>query len=437
MGWETKSLWITWLGRDRKQCQREWAGPGIAITIPNFIHKYTFYINKLSIHPSIHPSSSAYPEPGRGGSSLSRDAQTSLSLDTSSSSSGGDTEAFPGQPGDIVSPACPRSSPGPPPGGTRPKHLPEKASRRHPEQMPEPPQLTPLDVEEQRLYSELLPSEWAPHPISKGAPSHPTEKAHFGRLYPGSCPFGHDPKLMTIGESRNVDWPVNRELRLAAQLFLHHDRPVQSTALLQKLHRSVCQSPVPSFPHSWTRPPDTWNSSTWGSNTPPTCSGQATLFRLRTMASDLEALILIPTASHSAANRPSACWRSWSEVANTTTSSAKSRDEIAWSPNPTPSGPWLRLEILSIKIMNRTGDKGQPCRSTTCTGNKSDLLLAMRTKLLLLSYRDRTALSKGPRTPYSRSTLHRIPRGTQSNAFSKSTKHMWIGWANSHEPSST
>ncbi|KAI3365814.1 hypothetical protein L3Q82_000716 [Scortum barcoo] len=62
----------------------------------------------------------------------------------------------------------------------------------------------------------------------------------------------------------------------------------------------------------------------------------------------------------------------------------------------TPSGPWLRLEILSIKIMNRTGDKGQPCRSPTCTGNRSDLLPAMRTKLLLRSYRDRTALSKGP-----------------------------------------
>ncbi len=39
--------------------------------------------------PSIHPSSSAYLGAGRGGSSLSRDAQTSLSLDTSSSSSGG------------------------------------------------------------------------------------------------------------------------------------------------------------------------------------------------------------------------------------------------------------------------------------------------------------------------------------------------------------
>ncbi len=71
----------------------------------------------------------------------------------------GDTEAFPGQPGDIVAPACPSSSPGPPPGGTRPEHLPGKASRRHPEQMPELPQLTPLDVEEQRLYSELLPSD--------------------------------------------------------------------------------------------------------------------------------------------------------------------------------------------------------------------------------------------------------------------------------------
>ncbi len=69
------------------------------------------------------------------------------------------------------------------------------ASRRHPEQMPEPPQLAPLDVEEQRLYSELLPSDRALHPISKGAPSHPAEKAHFGRLYPGSCPFGHDPQL--------------------------------------------------------------------------------------------------------------------------------------------------------------------------------------------------------------------------------------------------
>uniref|UniRef100_A0A672YAI4 Calcium channel, voltage-dependent, T type, alpha 1H subunit a n=1 Tax=Sphaeramia orbicularis TaxID=375764 RepID=A0A672YAI4_9TELE len=57
----------------------------------------------------------------------------------------GDPEAFPGQPRDIVSPTCPGSSPRSPPGGTCPEHLPREASRRHPKQMPEPPQLAPLD----------------------------------------------------------------------------------------------------------------------------------------------------------------------------------------------------------------------------------------------------------------------------------------------------
>ncbi|KAK3568636.1 hypothetical protein QTP86_011433 [Hemibagrus guttatus] len=110
-----------------------------------------------------------------------------------------DPKAFPGQPKDIVSPACPGSSPGPLPGGACPEHLSRETSRRHPKQMLEPPQLPPFDVEEQRLYSELLPGDRAPYPISKGAPCHPTEEAHFGRLYPGSYPFGHDPELMAIG----------------------------------------------------------------------------------------------------------------------------------------------------------------------------------------------------------------------------------------------
>ncbi|KAK3521271.1 hypothetical protein QTP70_002922 [Hemibagrus guttatus] len=88
------------------------------------------------------------------------------------------------------------------------------------------------------------------------------------------------------------------------------------------------------------------------------------------MASDLEVLTLIPAASHSAAKCPSACCKSRPEEANRTTSSAKISDEILWSPNRTPSSPWLCLEILSIKTMNRTGDKGQPCWSPTCTGNR-------------------------------------------------------------------
>uniref|UniRef100_A0A3B4ACZ8 DH domain-containing protein n=1 Tax=Periophthalmus magnuspinnatus TaxID=409849 RepID=A0A3B4ACZ8_9GOBI len=172
-------------------------------------------------------------------------------------------------------------------------------------------------------------------------------------------------------------------------------------------------------------------------DSPPTRRGQTTFFRSTTMALDLEELILIPAASHSAANHPSACCRSWLKEAIRTTSSANSRDEILWFPNQTPSSPWLRLEILFINIMNRTGDKGQPWRSPTCTGNRSDLLPAMRTQLLLRSYRDQTALSKEPRTPYSQSSPQKTPRGTRSNAFSRSTKHMWTGWAYSHEPSRT
>ena len=43
--------------------------------------------------------------------------------------------------------------------------------------------------------------------------------------------------------------------------------------------------------------------------------------------------------------------------ASKTTSFAKSRDEIQWLPTQTSSGPWLHLEILSMKLMNRTGNK--------------------------------------------------------------------------------
>ncbi|KAK3508267.1 hypothetical protein QTP70_017786 [Hemibagrus guttatus] len=82
-----------------------------------------------------------------------------------------DPKVFPGQPRDIVSPACPGSSPGPLPGGACPEHLPRETSRRHLKHMPKPPQLPSFDVEEQWLYSELLPGDRAPYPISKGAPA--------------------------------------------------------------------------------------------------------------------------------------------------------------------------------------------------------------------------------------------------------------------------
>ncbi|KAK3567356.1 hypothetical protein QTP86_019916 [Hemibagrus guttatus] len=93
-----------------------------------------------------------------------------------------DPEVFPGQPKDIVSPACPGSSPVPLPGGACPEHLSRETSRRHPKQMPEPPQLPPFDVEEQQLYSELLSGDRAPYPISKGAPRHPTEEGRVSGI---------------------------------------------------------------------------------------------------------------------------------------------------------------------------------------------------------------------------------------------------------------
>ena len=80
-----------------------------------------------------------------------------------------DPKAFPGQPSDIVTPACPGSSSGSPPGGACQEHLPRKASRGHPIQML------------LSLYSEPLPGDRAPHPISKGAPHHPAEETHFRR----------------------------------------------------------------------------------------------------------------------------------------------------------------------------------------------------------------------------------------------------------------
>uniref|UniRef100_A0A672H1Y9 Endonuclease/exonuclease/phosphatase domain-containing protein n=1 Tax=Salarias fasciatus TaxID=181472 RepID=A0A672H1Y9_SALFA len=49
----------------------------------------------------------------------------------------------------------------------------------------------------------------------------------------------------------------------------------------------------------------------------------------------------------------------------------------------------------------------------------------MRTRLLLRSYKDRTALNKGPRTPYSRSTPHKTPRGTRISSRPTDSPPPW------------
>ena len=52
-------------------------------------------------------------------------------------------------------------------------------------------------------------------------------------------------------------------------------------------------------------------------------------------------------------------------------------------------------------------------------------------------YNDRITTAAAPICLSISHSIHSVPRGTWLNAYSKSTKHMWIGWANSHEPSST
>ncbi|MEQ2220455.1 hypothetical protein ILYODFUR_005639 [Ilyodon furcidens] len=168
----------------------------------------------------------------------------------------GEPKAFTSQPRDIVPPACPGSSTGPPSGGTCLEHL----LRRHPGGI------------RYRCPSHLnwLLSMWRSsgstpssshmtefHTISKGVPGHPTEEAHFSRLYPGSRSFGHDPKFMAIGEGRNVDRPVNRELRFSDQLSLHHSVLITAAAALIRL--SIYRSMLPSLMN---KTPRYFNSST-------------------------------------------------------------------------------------------------------------------------------------------------------------------------------
>lgn len=76
-------------------------------------------------------------------------------------------------------------------------------------------------------------------------------------------------------------------------------------------------------------------------------------------------------------------------------------------------------------------DKVQPWCRPNLTGNKSDLLQALRTKLWHRLYRDQTGIYRASNTP-SGSTHLNIPHGIWLNIFTKYTKHN--GWVNSLAP---
>jgi len=68
-------------------------------------------------------------------------------------------EAFPGQKGYIIPPASPGSALGPPPRRTCPENLQRKATRRYPNQTPEPPR---FDVEGTNLHGLDYFVSWTP-----------------------------------------------------------------------------------------------------------------------------------------------------------------------------------------------------------------------------------------------------------------------------------
>ena len=95
-------------------------------------------------------------------------------------------------------------------------------------------------------------------------------------MYPWSRSFGHYLKLVVIGEFRNKDQPVHQELRLLAQLPLHHDGPVQS------LHHCRCRTNTPVdlllYFSLVNKTPRYLNSFTWGTISSLTRRRHSTFF---------------------------------------------------------------------------------------------------------------------------------------------------------------
>ena len=127
----------------------------------------------------------------------------------------------------------------------------------------------------------------------------------------GSTPRSLWKKLILVACTRNLDlslpkapdhsWRLQRRWTDKSIFFTTMDR---------------YSTHITFFPHSWTRPQDTWTPSLEAVTPLPPGGGQSTGFRQSTRASDLVVLTLILTFSHTAANHPSTCWRSKSEEAN-------------------------------------------------------------------------------------------------------------------------
>lgn len=214
------------------------------------------------------------------------------------------------------------------------------------DQMPEPPQLVPFDMDQQRLYSKPFPGDWAPYPVPKvgqtphpahkgdwaphsvpkGAPSHHTEGNHFGGLCLRSGSFGHCQKLMNIRVEMWIRL-VNPDLCLSAQLFLHHNRLIRF-----HYHRwcTACWCRAPSFFHL-----------RQGFFTDSERTNH--FFLVENMASDLEVLIPIQVVTHFKLPQRTRDVLAWWSQHDDIIIKKEGHNQVVL--NWKPSGPWLHLEI--------------------------------------------------------------------------------------------
>uniref|UniRef100_A0A8C6KD79 protein O-GlcNAcase n=1 Tax=Nothobranchius furzeri TaxID=105023 RepID=A0A8C6KD79_NOTFU len=139
----------------------------------------------------------------------------------------GNPKMFPSQQ-TYISPVCPGSYVGSPPGWMCLENLTREASRRHPDQMPEPPQLAPLDVEEQRAREgEKMRSHQQPH-----QPGQPLPGSRSGALTGG----GRTQKLPGRGVCGGKGMLSEAQVRLLVGLhYLPHEHGPSAQKLLQDL----------------------------------------------------------------------------------------------------------------------------------------------------------------------------------------------------------
>lgn len=163
---------------------------------------------------SIHPTSAACPGSGRGGSRSIKSSPDiphpsnvfELLLRGCQGFSLARIRAL-----QLISPACSGSLT----SWACLEDLEWTAPRRHPNQMTETPQLTPFNVKEHRLYSQLPLDIGAPYPTISVRLSPPNSMQPLISvilfLYPN---------LMTIGEGRNEDqWALSSVSALSSPLW--------------------------------------------------------------------------------------------------------------------------------------------------------------------------------------------------------------------------